>query len=81
MHRLHDKYKDLEIRTQIHLMDAEGCTDDKPNLFEIMEYMNYLGWQVKNMDYWFDGSQGFWRWTCDLVGKINTKKNEQNNSN
>lgn len=59
------KSEDIEIRDQAHLMDAEGCHDEKPTEQEIVQYLESKGFSPNsNIDIWLDGMQGFWRWVC-----------------
>jgi hypothetical protein len=58
---------DFEIRDQKHLMDAEGCQDDKPSAREIVAALKTEGFRPRNLDIFYDRMQGLWRWHCGLL--------------
>ena len=62
--------ENTEIEDQAHKMWAEGTADNEPTIYAVQVWMEYLGWNVKGIDIWFDKMQGFWRWSCDLVSKL-----------
>ena len=61
------KREEVEIRDQQHLMDAEGCHENKPSARDIVRLLTKEGWRSRNLDIWFDETQGFWRWSCDIM--------------
>lgn len=62
--------EDVEIKSQAHLMYAEGCHyfECKPSIDEISEYIEKKGFfMVKNeFDMWHDEMMDLWRWTCPI---------------
>ena len=58
--------ENTEIRTQSHLMDAEGTADTKPTKSEIEFLLSKEGYSTKDIKIWFDNMQGFWRWNCTI---------------
>lgn len=57
----------LELRTQQHLMDAEGSSDSKPIKKHVIREIKKYGYRPINFDAHFDNLQQIWRWTADLV--------------
>lgn len=61
------KSEDVEIRTQMHLMDAEGCHDEKPTKQEIIQYLESKGFSpFSDIEIWLDSMQSLWRWICNI---------------
>jgi hypothetical protein len=61
------KSEDVEIRTQVHLMDAEGCHDEKPTKQEIIQYLESKGFSPSSdIEIWLDSMQSLWRWICNI---------------
>ena len=58
--------RDVEIRTQAHLMDAEGLQDAEPQEAEIIEFLKNEGWVASNVDIGFDNVMHLWAWTADI---------------
>lgn len=58
--------KNTEIRSQIHLMDAEGTSDSKPIKLDVKELIKQEGWIASNIEIFYDNMQGFWRWNCKI---------------
>ena len=56
--------KDVEIRNQVHLMDAEGCHNDEPTEIEIKDLLIESGYNGTEIDIWKDDVQGLWRSNC-----------------
>lgn len=63
------KPENVQLRTQQHLMDAEGTDYEHPNIEEINDYVNGRGYICLDIDIWFDKMQGFWRWNCKIIKK------------
>ena len=59
--------KNTEILDQKHQMYAEGTSDIKPTAKDIELFLKHEGWDIYNLDIFFDSMQGFWRWNCDIV--------------
>jgi len=55
-----------EVRSQKHLMDAEGTSDKKPTALAVQILLSKEGWCCSEIDIWFDTMQGFWRWSCEI---------------
>ncbi len=60
------KRDDVEIRDQIHLMDAEGRQADEPSETEIKAVIEGEGFLAKNVRKQFDELQNDWAWSCDI---------------
>ena len=60
------KIENVELRTQSHLMDAEGTDFEYPEIEEIMNYINGRGYSCSDFNIFFDHMQGFWRWNCKI---------------
>ena len=56
----------FEIRSQPHLMDAEGTGDNQPTESEIIETLKLAGFHAFNISICYDNLMGFWRWSCDI---------------
>lgn len=63
------KPENIELRTQSHLMDAEGTDDEHPNVEEIENYINEKGYVCSIINIFFDKMMGFWRWNCKIIKK------------
>jgi len=48
------KKENVELRTQQHLMYIEGTADEKPTASEIKEYANERGYEVSDIDIFWD---------------------------
>ena len=48
-------------------MFLEGSSDNEPSESEIIEHAKGKGFQLKNIEIWFDNFQKFWRFNADLV--------------
>lgn len=57
----------VEIRTQLHQMDAEGLQDEEPNVDEIISFMTNEGYIIHDIDIGFDSVMQLWYWTCTIV--------------
>ena len=58
--------EEVEIRTQTHLMDAEGAHNYKPDSEDIKTLIEREGFRCRNLEIWFDDFQNLWRWNCDI---------------
>ena len=56
-----------EYRDRDWEMWLEGSSDDKPNESEIIEHAKSKGFELKNIEIWFDNLQKFWRFNADLI--------------
>lgn len=61
------KAEDVEIRSQAHLMDAEGAHAHEVTEIEIEKFLAKQGYFATNIDIFFDSMQGLTRWTCDII--------------
>lgn len=59
----------VEIRAQVHQMDAEGCHVNEPTEAEIDELLNAEGFEATSIDIWLDTAQGLWRWFLNIEEK------------
>jgi hypothetical protein len=64
------RIENTEIESQSHKMWAEGSCDNPTSQLEVAGFMLQQGWIVRNIQYWHDDMQGFYRWNCDLYEKI-----------
>jgi len=60
------KRENIEIRDQVHLMDAEGCHDNEPNTDDIRAHLEAEGFHARTIEVWFDDLQKLWRWRCGI---------------
>jgi len=58
--------RDVEVRSQAHLMDAEGMQPTQPQESEIIEILKNEGWIATNIDIDFDDVMQLWTWTADI---------------
>lgn len=56
----------VELRTQLHQMDAEGLEDEEPSIFEIIEFLSIEGYYAFDIEIGFDDMMQLWYWTCSL---------------
>lgn len=56
-----------ELRTQKHLMDAEGITDTEPTKDMVFDYVKSRGYYADAIDIWYDNMQSCWRWSCNII--------------
>lgn len=55
-----------EIFDQVHQMWAEGTSDIEPLEVDIQNLLDGEGFEVDEIDFWFDNMQVFWRWYCKI---------------
>lgn len=60
------KREETEIRNQAHEMRAEGTSDEMPTEADVESLLTGEGYEASNIEMWFDGAQGFYRWNCDI---------------
>lgn len=58
---------DYEFRDKEWEMWLEGSADDEPDESKIIEQAKGKGFELKNIEIWFDIFQKFWRFNADLV--------------
>tara|TARA_R110000744_G_scaffold329836_1_gene435398 strand:+ start:937 stop:1125 length:189 start_codon:yes stop_codon:yes gene_type:complete len=58
---------EYEYRIQEWEMWLEVTSDNKPCKEEIIKDAKIKGFELNNLDMWFDNMQGFWRFRADLV--------------
>ena len=58
--------RDVEIRNQAHLMDAEGMHDAKPTEAEINALLNKEGYEGYDIEIWFDKVMQIWTWAASI---------------
>ena len=58
---------EYEFRDKEWEMWLEGSADDEPDESEIIEQAKGKGFELKNIEIWFDIFQKFWRFNADLV--------------
>ena len=58
--------EDFEVCDQSHQMHAEGCQDAEPTEKDILIAVGLCGYAATEIDIFFDGLQGLWRWNCDI---------------
>ena len=61
---------ELEIREQSHEMWAEGTSDVRPKVDDIVDEIAKRGYAALKVDIVHDDMQGFWRFTAD-IGRAN----------
>ena len=61
------KKMEYEYRDRDWEMWIEGSSNEKPNKSEIIEHVKSKGFELKNIEIWFDNLQKFWRFNADLV--------------
>ena len=59
--------KTMEYEYRYLEMWLEGSADNKPSESEIIEHAKSRGFELKNIEIWFDNFQKFWRFNADLV--------------
>jgi len=59
--------EESELRTQKHLMDAEGTTDTEPSKEAVFNYVKSRGYYADAIDVWYDTMQHVWRWSCNII--------------
>lgn len=69
------KDRETEIRTQVHLMDAEGTCDNRPTIREINTYLRGKGFDGENFEIFYDDMQKTWRWNCDITRLTEAQSN------
>mgnify|MGYP006883097675 CR=1 FL=1 len=57
----------LEIRSDKHLMNAEGTATEKPSDFYIEDEIKKRGFDCENISVSHDGLQQTWRFTARLI--------------
>ena len=60
------KREDFEILNQTHQMRAEGCQQNKPEIYDIEIAVGIAGYEASNIDAFYDDTQELWRWDCDI---------------
>ena len=58
--------KEVEWRTQPHLMDVSGAHDKKVTKKQLIDYIKKEGYIASDLDISFDNFQGLWRWSADI---------------
>ena len=61
----------IEMRTQSHIMNAEGTATNEPCKEEIERAINRRGYKCKNISISHDGLHQIWRFTAKLTEEIN----------
>ena len=64
----------LEIRDQVHLMDAEFSSDNKPTVEQLQKLIQEKGYKATNIDIWFDTMMNFWRASADITKEATNDK-------
>jgi len=57
---------EVEIRTQLHLMDAEGLHNEKPTVEEITELLKKENFIPTSLEIWHDNIMNLWAWSTDI---------------
>ena len=57
---------EYEYRDRDWEMCLEGSADNKPNESEIIEHAKSQGFELKNIEIWFDNLEKFWRFDAIL---------------
>lgn len=58
---------EYEFRDSDYEMLLEGTSYDKPNESEIKEHCLRKGYELQNLETWFDNLQKFWRFDANLL--------------
>jgi hypothetical protein len=58
---------EYEYRTQSHIMWLEGTDYEKPSEEEIRNDAKTKGFNLENLEIWYDTMQFFWRFGANLV--------------
>ena len=58
---------EYEYRDSGWEMFLEDSADSEPSESEIIEHAKSRGFELKNLEIWFDNFQKFWRFDADLV--------------
>ena len=58
---------EYEFSDSEHEMLLEGSSYDKPRDSEIIEHCLRKGYELQNLEIWFDNLQKFWRFDANLV--------------
>lgn len=62
----------FEYKTE-HL---EGISDNKPNETEIIKHAKNKGFELKEVEIWFDKFQLFWRFSAEYINKCHVCKSK-----
>ena len=58
---------EYEYRDRSYEMWLEGTSDYFPIELEIIEHAKQKGYELQNIEIWFDNLQKFWRFSADLI--------------
>lgn len=58
--------ENVEYRTQAHLMDLDGTSDDEPTELEIKAHALSRGFDATDVNIFFDNMMKFWRFSAKI---------------
>ena len=58
---------EFEYKLRSWEMHVEGTSDNEPNKDDIIKHAKGKGFDLENIEIWFDKMQGFWRFVADLT--------------